>query len=210
MDDNIKKDPSPDLDENTEEKNYRSREMSEIFKSPFEKAVEKDWSFVNKINVEEKEYYFTYRLHEALEDWERFAKEMVENVIKKEEKLKFNFGDEVKCVIQYGCVRIPWDFDVINDQFTWMIIKNGHKMKIIFTFSDCYFDIKDHNVWRQGKCEFSEYGDWILPNIVLCFLKEKSCVWVGREGFAELMTEREYKRTQKGFNKDDSFKKSRR
>ncbi len=123
----------------------------------------------------------------------------IQKMLDAEERRVSIFNGEYPCVIQDGRTDIPWDINIREEKFTWMMVKNGHEMKIIFMFSGGRTSIKKQSIWRQGSCEFSEKGDWILPKIVMCFFGGKKCVWVGREKYAELMTEQEYKKTQKGF-----------
>ncbi len=129
--------------------------------------------------------------------------EELEKYFEKENKKMSTFWGEFRCLIQHGRIHMPWDIDIINDRFVWMLIKNGHEIKIVFTFHDYSIDVNARDIWRQGDCEFSETGDWIMPQIALCFVKEKSCVWVGRAGFAELMSEREYQKMIGDFNAED-------
>ncbi len=133
---------------------------------------------------------------------ETLVKEL-EKHFEKEDKMRSAFLGIFACKIQNGRLRIPWDIDTHNDRFVWFIVKNGHEIKIVFTFSDHSIGVNDGDIWRQGDCEFSETGDWILPKIALCFIKEKNCVWVGSRGFAELMSEREYQKMIGDFNTED-------
>ena len=120
-----------------------------------------------------------------------FQKE-IELEIEKELKKMSAFSGEFKCEIQDGCVCVPWDIDILNDRFIWMRITYEETERIVFTYADYNMEVEDGIVLQQDLCAFLDARDWIIPQKVLEFLNTETCVWVGRGGYAELISEREY------------------
>ena len=117
---------------------------------------------------------------------------LIELEFEKELKKMSVFVGEFKCEIQDGCVCVPWDIDILSDRFIWMRIKYEETEKIVFTYADHNMEVEDGIVLQQDLCAFLDARDWIIPQKVLEFLNTETCVWVGRGGYAELISEREY------------------
>ena len=112
--------------------------------------------------------------------------------IEKELKKMSAFLGEFKYEIQDGCIRVPWDIDALNDRFIWMRIKYEETEKIVFTYADHNMEAEDGTVLQQDICAFLDARDWIVPPKVLEFLNTEMCIWVGKSGYAELLSETDY------------------
>ena len=117
------------------------------------------------------------------------------------------FLGEFRCEIQDGYIRVPWKIDALNDRFIWMRIKYEETEKIVFTYANHNMEVEDRIVLQQDLCAFLDAQDWILPQKVLEFLNTETCVWTGRGGYAELISERDHTAIYKEQDTDDLMEK---
>ena len=116
----------------------------------------------------------------------------IELEIEKELKKMSAFLGEFKCKIQDNHIHIPWDIDTLNDRFVWMLIIANRKEKIVFTYADHPLEVGDCSVLQQDSCEFLENGNLLVPKAMLNILNTDECIWIGRAGYAELLSAQDY------------------
>lgn len=113
------------------------------------------------------------------------------------------FLGEFRDTVKNGHVRIPWNIDVVSEPFIWLLIADDQRERIVFTYADYCAPTEGCSILKQGSCEFSESGDWILPDTVLTRIGNDTYVWVGYGEYAMIVSEQAHEEARDEFDRDD-------